>query len=210
MPRVAGALALVWRMTAGVAFLAREEEVGAAGPFELRRLLELYRAEGFGVVLESPEGSFILLAGGFMGVFNRVLAEPEASDIGGEGGVGVSETVSVVETDLVSGGVVIIGDEAVDEGDPLEEGEFGAVMSVVIEGSDRFLSLSCRISASILRSESSSRRRWVSMRRFSRSCSPILISSSIMTALSIATLYLDSRSSSDEVVFRAWRSKSSF
>jgi hypothetical protein len=48
------------------------------------------------------------------------------------------------------------------------------------------------------------------MRRFSLSCSPILISSSIITALSIATLYLDSRSSRDEVVFRACLSKSSF
>lgn len=37
-PRVAGALVLVWRMTAGVAFLALEEDVGAMGPFELRRL----------------------------------------------------------------------------------------------------------------------------------------------------------------------------
>lgn len=192
-------------MTAGVAFLAREEEVGAVGPFELRKLLELYLAEGFGVVLESPDGSFILLAGGFMGVFKRglALAEPEASDIGGDGGVGVSDTVSVVETDFVSGGVVIIGDEAVDVGESLEDGEFGAVMSVVIEGRERFRSLSCRISASILRSESSSRRRCVSIRRCSRSCSPILISSSIITALSMATLYFDSRSSSEEVVFRA-------
>ena len=72
-----------------------------------------------------------------------------------------------------------------------------------------FLILSWRISASILRSESSSRRRWVSTRSCSRSCSPILISSSINTARSIATLYLDSRSSRDDVVVRAWRSKSS-
>lgn len=189
-------------MTAGVAFLALEEEIGAAGPFELRRLLELYLAEGFGVVLESPEGSFILLAGGFIGVFMIGLAEPEASDIGGDGGVGVSDT-SVVEIDLVSGGVVIIGDEALDIGESPEDGEFGAVISVAIEGSCRFRSLSCRISASILRSESSSRKRCVSIRRCSRSCSPILISSSIITARSIATLYFDSRSSSDEVVFRA-------
>ncbi len=209
-PRVAGALVLVWRMTAGVAFLAREEEVGAVGPLELRRLLEAYRDEGFGVVLESPVGNFILLGGGFIGVFKIDLADPDASDMGGDGGVGVSETVSVVEIDFVSGGVVIIGDEAVDVGESSRDGELGAVMSVAIEGSWRFRSLSCRISASILRSESSSRRRWVSIRRFSRSSSPILISSSIITARSIAILYFDSISSSDEVVFRACRSKSSF
>ncbi len=65
------------------------------------------------------------------------------------------------------------------------------------------------ISASTLRSDNSSRSLCASIRKFSRSCSPILISSSIITDLSMATLYLDSRSSSDEVVFRACLSKSS-
>lgn len=69
-----------------------------------------------------------------------------------------------------------------------------------------FLILSWSSSASILRSESSSRRRCDSMRSFSRSCSPILISSSIMTPRSIAWLNLDSMSSSDDVVLRACRS----
>lgn len=146
-------------------------------------------------MLESPEGSLILLVGGFIGVLIMGLADADASEIGGDGGVGVSEIVSVVDTDLVSGGVVIIGEEVVDEGEPGKTGEYGAVMSVVMEASCRFRSLSCMISASILRSESSSRSRCVSIRRFSRSCSPILISSSIITALSIATLYFDSRSS---------------
>lgn len=209
-PRVAGAFALALRISDGVAFLAREELVGAVGPLELRRLDEGILAIGLGVVLESPEGSFILLFGGFIGVLTTGLAEPEASEMGGDGGVGVSETVSFVDTDLVSGGVVIIGEEAVELGEPAIEGELGAVMSVVSEVRWRFRSLSCMISASILRSDSSSRRRWVSIRRFSRSCSPILISSSIITALSIATLYFDSRSSSDEEVFRACLSKSSF
>jgi hypothetical protein len=77
-PRVAGALVLVWRITAGVAFLVLEEEVGAAGPFELRRLPVAYLDMGFGVVLESPVGSFVLLAGGFIGVFRTGLADPEA------------------------------------------------------------------------------------------------------------------------------------
>jgi len=211
-PRVAGAFALAFRMTEGVAFLAREELVGAVSPLEFRKFDDDdgYRAVGLGVVLESPEGILILLFGGFIGVLTAAFAEPEASEIGGEGGVGVSETVSVVDTDLVSGGVVIIGEEDVDVGEPGREGELGAVMSVVREVSCRFRSLSCRISASILRSDSSSRSRCVSIRRFSLSCSPIFISSSIITALSIATLYFDSRSSYDEDVFRACLSKSSF
>lgn len=66
------------------------------------------------------------------------------------------------------------------------------------------------ISASILRSESSSLSRCASIRRASRSCSPTLISSSNITPLSIPILYFDSRSSSEEVVLRACRSKSSF
>lgn len=211
-PRVAGALALAFRMTEGVAFLAREELVGAVGPLEFRNVEDDdgYRAVGFGVVLESPEGILILLLGGFIGVLTAGLAEPEASEIGGDGGVGVSETVSVVETDFVSGGVVIIGEEAVDVGEPAKEGELGAVMSVVREVSCRFRSLSCKISASIFKSDNSSRSRCVSIRRFSLSCSPTFISSSIITALSIATLYFDSKSSYDEDVFRACLSKSSF
>jgi hypothetical protein len=212
MPRVAGAFDLAFLMTDGVAFLVRDELSGAVGPLELRKVPDGSRdAVGFGVVLESPEGSFNLLFGRFIGVFATGFVVVEDSDIGGDGGVGVSDTVSAVETDFVSGGVVIIGDEAVEVGDPSSyAGELGAVMSVASEASWRFRSLSCMISASILRSPSSSRRRWVSIRRFSRSCSPTLISSSIMTVLSIATLYFDSKSSSDEVVFRACRSKSSF
>lgn len=60
-------------------------------------------------------------------------------------------------------------------------------------------SFSCVISDSIFRSDSSSRRRWVSMRSASRSRSPIWISSSSMTSRSTATLYLVSMSSSDDV-----------
>lgn len=197
-------------MTAGVAFLFRTELGGATvGPLDVRNVPEGIRVIGFGVVLESPEGSFSLLAGRFIGVFID-CAVVEASEIGGDGGVGVSETVSLVEIDLVSGGVVIIGDEAVEAGEPSSnEGVLGAVMSVDIEGYCRFRSLFCIISASTFRSDSSSRRRCVSILRFSRSCSPTLISSSIMTALSIPILYFDSRSSSEEEVFRACRSKSS-
>ena len=92
-PRVAGAFAFVFRITDGVAFLPREELVGTAGPLELRKLTpDGYRAVGLGVVLESPEGSFILLLGGFIGVLTIDFAVPEASEIGGDGGVRVSET----------------------------------------------------------------------------------------------------------------------
>jgi hypothetical protein len=209
-PRVGGGLDFVLRITEGGAFLAREELVGAvvpAGPLEVRKLLAWYRGTlGLGVILEPPEGSLILLLGGLLGVFAIGLAVADDSDIGGEGGVGVSDMASV-ETDLVSGGVEIIGEEAVDVG---EDGEFGAVMSVAIGERFRFRNLSCRISASTFKSESSSRNRCVSIRRPSLSCSPILISSSIITARSMATLNFDSRSSSDEDVFRACLSKSSF
>lgn len=68
-----------------------------------------------------------MLFGGFIGVFAIGLVVAEASDMGGEGGVGVSETVSVVDTDLVSGGVVIIGEEAVEVGEPTRDGEFGVL-----------------------------------------------------------------------------------
>jgi len=132
MPRVAGAFALAFLMTDGVAFLVRDALVGAAGPREVRKFPEGSRvAAGLGVVLESPEGSFNLLFGGFIGVLATGLAVVEDSDMGGDGGVGVSETVSAVDTDLVSGGVVIIGDEAVEVGEPSSKaGELGAVMSV--------------------------------------------------------------------------------
>lgn len=213
-PRVAGALFLALRITAGVAFLLRVVLGGAgggaiAGPLEVEDLkfpdgiLEV----GFGVVLESAVGTFILLLG-FMGVLTDSLAVADASEIGGDGGVGA---VVFVETDLLSTGVIIIGDEEVDAGDPSSNlGVFGAVRSIDNEASWRFRNLSCIISASTFRSDSSSRKRWVSMRSCSRSCSPILISSSIMTALSMDTLYFDSKSSRDEEVFRACLSKSSF
>jgi hypothetical protein len=207
-PLVGCDLFVALRISEGVALVLF---VGTGG-FLVVRLVETKR-EGLGVVLESPVGSRTLLCW-FCGVFRIVLgaALTEVSEIGGEGGVGVSDTVSAVPTDLVSGGVVIKGEEATDSGE-WSNGESGDVISVVREGSVRvlcFLSLSCMISASILRSESSSRSRCVSIRSPSLSCSPILISSSIITALSIPMLNFDSKSSSDEVVFRACLSKSSF
>lgn len=120
-PRVAGAFVFAFRITAGVAFLVLVGTLlrtGTDDPWEDRKLIDVLAALGFGVVLESPEGSLYLL-GGLDGVFKRLdLRLAEASDMGGEGGVGVSETVSAVDTDLVSGGVVIIGEEAIDIGEP--------------------------------------------------------------------------------------------
>lgn len=97
--------------------MRRDADGGTEG-FELRggRVVEEENRDGFGVV-ESPDGSRILL-GGFIGVLSDFVAFAEDSEIGGEGGVGVSDTVSVVDTDLVSGGVVINGDEAVESGEP--------------------------------------------------------------------------------------------
>lgn len=160
-PRVAGAFALVCLITEGVAFLVREVlGGGAAGPFEVRKLPDGNRVAGFGVVLELPDGSFNLLFDRFEGVLATDLAVEEASEIGGDGGVGVSETVSAVEIDFVSGGVVIIGDDAVDAGEVASKvGVVGEGTSVDIEGSWRFRSLSCMIPASTFRSESSSLRR---------------------------------------------------
>jgi hypothetical protein len=160
-PFVPSALLEEFRLADGV---ARTELIGIVGAFavRIRREDEVVYRDGFGVVLDSPDGSRILL-GGFIGVLIADLgAFPEASEIGGEGGVGVSDTVSVVETDFVSGGVVIIGEEAAESGEPSKEGEFGAVISVDMAGSTLalcFLNLSCIISASIFRSDSSSRSR---------------------------------------------------
>lgn len=200
------------RLTEGV---GRLEDDGIDGPREDRSgcAEDGYRI-GLGVTLRSADGARMRL-GGLRGVRNALGAFDERSEMGGEGGVGVSEIVSAVETDLLSGGVVIRGDEAMESGDisPANEGVCGAVMSVDNIGSCLLscrLSLSCNISASIFKSPSSSRRRCASIRRPSLSCSPILISSSIITALSMATLYFDSTSSNDEVVFRACLSKSSF
>jgi hypothetical protein len=174
----------------------REEEV------------DVVNALDFGVLLFSAEedGSR-LFRGGAGALSPPILGKgTEVSDIGGDGGSCISDAVSAVDNDLVSGGVMIIGELAVECGELQKEGEPGTEMSVEMVDKWRdscFLILSCRISASILRSASSSLSLCVSTRSRSRSCSPILTSSSSMTALSIATLYLDSRSSRDDVVVRA-------
>lgn len=81
---------------------------------------EVEGMRGFGVVLWSPLGVRILLGGGCIGVLmalNGFLALAEESEMGGEGGVGVSETLPTVDIDFVSGGVSAIGDEAVEFGE---------------------------------------------------------------------------------------------
>lgn len=171
---------------------------------------------GFGVMLWSMEGSRDFFGGA--GVFGlAVLAGlgrgAEASDIGGEGGSCCSGATLAGGSESSSGGVEIRGELAVDCGEFSKVGDSGTEISVEMVDKCRwsaFFILSWRISASIFMSDNSSRNRWTSIRSFSRSCSPILISSSIMTDRSRATLYLDSISSSDDVVFLAWRSKSSF
>ena len=100
---VAGAFTLTFRITEGVASLLRPGVGGTGpepGPLELRRLLDGILDTALGVV-ESPEGNLSLLFGGFAGVLAKNgFAVSEASDIGGDGGVGVSDTVSTVETGL--------------------------------------------------------------------------------------------------------------
>ena len=141
----------------------------------------------------------------------------DLSEVGGEGGVGVSEAAE--EVDLV-GGVAMVGDDAVVSGESSDIEERGLEIAGLMgeslrkcrrsETASARRSLSCIISASTLRSDSSSRSLWVSIRRVSRSRSPILTSSSNMTPRSMATLYFDSRSSREDVVCRACFSNSSF
>lgn len=173
---------------------------------------------GLEVTLESIEGSLDLLgfagavagafAGGPLGFDLGIGAD--ASDIGGDGG----SWTGVLDDDTDPGGVETSGELAPDIVLLSNMGLSGMDRSVDIVDrwrcSSCFLSLSWRISASILRSDSSSRSLCASILSCSRSCSPILISSSIMTALSIVALYFDSMSSREESVMRACRSKSSF
>lgn len=173
---------------------------------------------GLGVTLVSIDGSldFLGLEAGWGVLMGGTLVlgiggGAEASDMGGDGGSLTGVFVDDTEDD--SGGVVISGELAPETMLLSKMGLSGMERSVRVADmwrSSCFLSLSCRISASIFRSDSSSRSRCASILSCSLSCSPILISSSIMTALSIAALYLESRSSSDEVVCLACRSKSSF
>ena len=156
-----------------------------------------------------------VLALEFAGVIIEVGSD--LSDVGGEGGVGASEVAE--DTDFV-GGVAMVGDDAVVDGECSDMDDCGRGMVAArgvgflsrerSDAASALRNLSCLISASTLRSESSSRSLWVSIRSCSRSCSPLLISSSNITLRSIATLNFDSKSSREELVLRACLSKSSF
>lgn len=157
---MAGALFVAFLMTVGVTLVGFEGIV----PLDCRIGREVVdeTRDGFGVVLESAEGIRVLEIG-FIGVRIAVVCLVDVSEMGGDVGVGVSDTVSMVETDLVSGGVVTMGEEATEFGERSKDGKLGSAMSAVAMGDTSrlscFLSLPCVISASILRSESSSRSR---------------------------------------------------
>ena len=151
------------------------------------------------------------------GLDSEVLAAGiERSEVGGEGGVGASEAVE--EADFV-GGVGMVGEdvEVVRECcDPRDVGRTRSdwIGSTFIErcrctATSALRNWFCLTSASTRRSLSSSRSLCASILKDSLSCSPFLISSSIMTPRSIETLYFDSRSSKEELVFLACRSMSS-
>lgn len=173
---------------------------------------------GFGVRLSAVDGILDLFCDDGIGVLSfevGLASDAEASDMGGDGG-SARESGSLPGGGRATslGGVVMRGELAVERGEFSKVGDSRRDRSVDMVDRWRlrlsaFLTLSCRMSASTLRSDSSSRRRWASMRSVSRSWSPIFISSSIMTLRSMAWLYLDSMSSSEEVVLRACRSKSS-
>ena len=90
------------------------------------RLDCLGKVIGLGVTLESAAGSLDLSNDG-AGVV--LAAELDLSDVGGEGGVWVSETVE--DADLV-GGVAIPGDDAVVVGDNSETAGWGISRSEAI------------------------------------------------------------------------------
>lgn len=180
-------------------------------------VFDVVMALGLGVVVleTEAEGNLDFFCEEGIGVrsLEAGLGSDEASDTGGEGG-SESPGVSFLGggRDISSGGVEISGELAVERGEFSKVGDPGIEMSVEMTDKWRFsafLTLSCRMSASTLRSDNSSRNLCASILSVSRSFSPILTSSSIMTLLSIAWLYFDSRSSSEEVVWRACRSKSS-
>lgn len=176
---------------------------------------ELY-VDGRGVVLLAMMEVRVL---GMLGVTRAFgLGEDfsvgiDFSDIGGDGGVGVSD---MPEEDAVFGGgvskdgeesFVVVGDSS-DLGDVCVRSITNGFMPRPINASV-FRSFSFVMSFSIFRSENSSFSLCASMRSDSRSCSAAFISSSSITPLSIVWLYLDSRSSKDDSVFLCFRSKSS-
>lgn len=128
---------------------------------------------------------------GIPGVAKDLETLADFSDIGGEGGVGVSE--SPEEEAVLAGGVSNVGDEAlVVVGDNSERGDAEMAIGCRVKFFSRraklsvaFRNFSLVMSVSILRSDSSSRNLCASIRRLSRSCSPVRISSSRITPRSM-------------------------
>jgi hypothetical protein len=133
----------------------------------------------------------------------------DLSDMGGDGGVGVSLTP---EEDVLAGGVS--NDASVVVGESSDRGEaevlaMGVIAKEDVLGEAAFSSFSRMMSVSIFRSDNSSFKRCASIRNCSRSVSPARTSSSSMMDFSIVWLYFDSISSSEDSVFLCFRSKSS-
>jgi hypothetical protein len=148
---------------------------------------------------------------GSEGVANGLVIGADFSEMGGDGGVGVSETP---DEEVFAGGVskeasVVVGDSSERGEAETVGGSIERALLLLARDCSALWSLSLIISASILRSDNSSFSRWASMRSRSRSCSPVLTSSSSMTLRSMVWLYLDSMSSSEDSVLRCFRSKSS-
>lgn len=125
------------------------------------------------------------------GVVNGFGGAEAFSEFGGDGGVGVSDTLD--EVGALAGVSNDGPDASVVVGDSSDRGDMAAGFDVMLNGrllrvasSSAFSSFFFRISVSILKSENSSFNLCVSIRNASLSNSPTLTSSSSMTALSIA------------------------
>jgi hypothetical protein len=93
--------------------------------------MDVLKFLGLGVMLWSADGRRDLRVVG-AGVFTAFFLGngADASDMGGEGGSWTSDAVSAVPTDLVSGGVRISGELAVELGERSKVGDSGMVISV--------------------------------------------------------------------------------
>ena len=125
-----------------------------------------------------------VLVFGRTGVANVFRAEADLSDIGGDGGVGVSLTP---EDEVLAGGVSKLVLVVVGESSERGEAEIGTGVILRVEDDvvSAFLSFSRMMSVSIFKSDSSSLSLCASMRSCSRSDSPALTSSSSIIPFSI-------------------------
>lgn len=128
---------------------------------------------------------------GILGATTGLEIFADLSETGGEGGVGVSESPD--EERVFAGGVsnegddvlVVVGDSS-DRGEAeMDTGWSLRYCSDRIEACRAFRSFSLVMSVSIFKSESSSFSLCASIRRLSRSCSPVRTSSSSSTLRSM-------------------------